>query len=69
MEAARSLAVDPEHPDVIYMGTGSSVYDGGMGIFKSIDGGATWSTVVDKDKAASTSDSHILCKLNFPVER
>jgi hypothetical protein len=38
-----SLAVDPNHPDVIYMGTGSSVFDGGMGIFKSIDGGATWS--------------------------
>jgi gliding motility-associated-like protein len=39
-----SIAVDPQHPDTIYLGTGdrdaSDSY--GKGVVKSIDGGATW---------------------------
>jgi photosystem II stability/assembly factor-like uncharacterized protein len=41
-----ALAIDPQKPDVIYAGTGemTSNIDGytGAGIFKSVDGGATW---------------------------
>lgn len=39
-----SIAIDPQHPDTIYLGTGdrdaSDSY--GQGVFKSTDGGATW---------------------------
>lgn len=40
------LAMDPVNPDVIYAGTGESFADPqsrrGVGIFKTIDGGTTW---------------------------
>lgn len=39
-----SLAIDPTNADVIYAGTGSFV-GGGRGVYKSIDGGQTWSAV------------------------
>ncbi len=41
-----ALAMDPRNPDVLYAGTGEGFFevDGfpGMGIWKSTDGGATW---------------------------
>ncbi len=43
------LAVSPSHPNVIYVGTGEGLHRPdlavGDGIFKSIDGGATWQHV------------------------
>lgn len=40
----RALAVDPNDPDVVYLGIDGDPADGksGGGIFKSVDGGATW---------------------------
>jgi hypothetical protein len=48
--AVNSLAMDPKNPNVIYAGTGEGYFniDGGIdsrrgaGIFKTTDGGATW---------------------------
>jgi len=44
--AVSTLALDPKNPEVIYAGTGESVYGRvnlrGAGIFKSADGGASW---------------------------
>ncbi len=42
-----SIALDPIDGDIVYMGTGSSRYQGGAGIFKSVDGGTTWSRLTD----------------------
>ena len=43
------LAVSPSHPDVLYVGTGEGLHRPdlgvGDGIFKSVDGGATWKHV------------------------
>jgi hypothetical protein len=45
------LAVDPNDPDVVYAGTGEpnggggSVTYGGTGVFKTTNGGATWTNV------------------------
>jgi photosystem II stability/assembly factor-like uncharacterized protein len=44
--AVNSLAMDPKNPNVIYAGTGEGYFniDGirGAGVFKTTDGGATW---------------------------
>ena len=44
-----AVAVDPTDPDIIYVGTGEANGQSyswfGMGMFKSIDGGATWSYI------------------------
>ena len=46
--AVCTIAVDPSDPNVVYAGTGegyylSNVFVRGLGIFKSVDAGATWS--------------------------
>jgi len=46
--AVSCLAMDPSDPDVLYAGTGEGVFPvdsfvQGLGIFKSVDGGDTWS--------------------------
>lgn len=44
--AVSSLAMDPTNPLVLYAGTGEGFFNGdavrGLGIFKTVDGGATW---------------------------
>ncbi|MEO0629638.1 MAG: hypothetical protein AAFY46_02785, partial [Planctomycetota bacterium] len=44
--AIASLAIDPNNTQVLYAGTGEGVFNGdavrGLGIFKTTDGGATW---------------------------
>lgn len=44
-----ALAVSPSNPDVIYVGTGQPEprYDvaAGLGVFKSVDGGASWTSL------------------------
>jgi hypothetical protein len=55
-----SLAFDPTNPNVVYLGTGepngSADSEAGVGLYKSIDGGSTWSLVsgsvpVSKDRS------------------
>jgi len=43
------LAFDPQNPNVMYAGTGEGYFNGdairGLGIYKSVDGGATWNLI------------------------
>ncbi|MEJ6003925.1 hypothetical protein WG899_00060 [Paucibacter sp. AS339] len=47
--AVASLAMDPSNPQVLYAGTGEGFFNGdairGTGIYKSTDGGATWTAL------------------------
>jgi MYXO-CTERM domain-containing protein len=46
--AVGSIAIDPASPSTIYVGTGEPAYRagyGGRGLFKSTDGGSTWSKI------------------------
>jgi photosystem II stability/assembly factor-like uncharacterized protein len=38
-----SIALDPAHPDTVYVGTGQETL--GAGVLKSTDGGATWTNI------------------------
>src|SRR5205807_1410412 len=48
-----ALAVAPSNPDIIYVGTGEAAPRGDMtygdGVYKSVDGGRTWSHVALRD--------------------
>jgi hypothetical protein len=52
--AIGSLIVDPNNPNILFAGTGepnaSADSEAGVGIYKSIDGGANWSFVTGSDK-------------------
>ncbi len=42
-----SLAINPQNPNIMYLGTGDANYDvnyyrGGMGVWKTVDGGNSW---------------------------
>jgi photosystem II stability/assembly factor-like uncharacterized protein len=37
-----AIAVDPKNPQIVYFTTGSSITGGGIGVFKSTDGGKSW---------------------------
>lgn len=54
--AVSSLAIDPNNSQVLYAGTGEGFFNGdsvrGLGIFKTTDGGATWTQL------ASTTGSN-----------
>src|SRR5262245_54266147 len=56
--AVNALAIDRNDPDVIYAGTGEGFFNfdaiRGAGIFKSADGGATWSRLA----STATADFH-----------
>ncbi len=47
--AIGSLAFDPKNPQIMYAGTGEGVFNGdaigGIGIYKSTDGGTTWAII------------------------
>ncbi|HYM21177.1 MAG TPA: FlgD immunoglobulin-like domain containing protein [Candidatus Kapabacteria bacterium] len=47
--ALSTIAVDPEHPDTLYVGSGDPAVAvdalGGTGLYKSTDGGASWSHI------------------------
>jgi photosystem II stability/assembly factor-like uncharacterized protein len=45
--AVGALALDPAHPDTLYMGNGDFIDGAGNTMFKSTDGGATWSAPVE----------------------
>src|SRR5215470_1624529 len=45
--SARRLAVDPQNPAIIYAGASTS-FDCGASVFRSINGGASWQTVLDE---------------------
>ncbi|MCP3960310.1 MAG: hypothetical protein GY719_20905 [bacterium] len=45
--AIYTLAIDPQTPTTIYAGTGIGTAGTGIGVFKSTDGGTTWSAAND----------------------
>ena len=57
--AVASLAMDPKNSQILYAGTGEGVFNGdairGTGIFKSTDGGATWSPLATTIPPAGVS--------------
>jgi len=61
--AITSIAQDPNQPDIMYFGTGEGFYNSdavrGLGIWKSIDHGDTWSHL----SSTSGSDFHYVQKL------
>lgn len=44
--AVGALAIDPEHPDTLYLGSGDFIDGSGNTMFKSTNGGGTWSDPV-----------------------
>ncbi|MCP4410594.1 MAG: hypothetical protein GY807_23205 [Gammaproteobacteria bacterium] len=57
--AVNSMAMSPQNPNVIYAGTGEGYFNGdfvrGDGIFKTTDGGVTWSQLLSPE---NKSDFH-----------
>jgi hypothetical protein len=54
-----AIALDPGDPDIIYYGTGSSRYRGGLGIYKSVDGGSSWHQIADETLTTGVSELHV----------
>lgn len=62
-----SIAIDPTNPNVMYVGTGPGYLehhpsnDGfhGAGIYKSINGGSTWTRLASTDPAADAGWSYV----------
>jgi hypothetical protein len=56
--AVAALAMEPGNPQVLYAGTGEGFYNvdaiRGAGVFKSTDGGATWSALAATTPAAGS---------------
>ena len=61
--AVSALVMDPNNPNVIYAGTGEGFYNGdglqGAGVFKTTDGGATWTQL----SATITADWYYVNRL------
>ena len=67
--AVTTLVMSPKNPDVLYAGTGEGYYNGdsirGNGIFKSADGGATWTQL----SATTGSDFYYVNKIVVSTTR
>jgi len=50
-----AVATDPKAPDTVYAATGSAMYKGGDGFYKSNDGGQTWFKFASKSVAEGAS--------------
>ncbi len=52
------IVIDPRNPDIVYVGALGHAYapNAERGVFKSIDGGATWTHVLDKGANVGVSD-------------
>lgn len=66
--AVSSLVLDPSNPRVIYAGTGEGYFNGdgvrGAGVFRSSDGGVTWSRLA----ATNTADFYYVNDLAVSVK-
>ena len=67
--AVSTLAMSPKNPDVLYAGTGEGYFNGdalrGGGIFKTIDGGATWTQLA----GTTGSDFYYVNKIVVSAKR
>ncbi len=52
------IVIDPRNPDVVYVGVLGHAYgpNDTRGVYKSTDGGATWTHVLDKGSSVGVSD-------------
>ena len=61
--AVCSLVIDPTNPQILYAGTGEGFFNGdavrGAGIFKTTDGGSTWTQL----SATTTSDFYYVNRM------
>ena len=62
-----AVATDPKQADTVYAATGSALYKGGDGIYKSIDGGQTWYRFATKSIAEGASRLIVTYKANQVV--
>lgn len=59
------VVLDPSAPDTVYAGTGEyTTYATGDGLFRSLDGGATWSRIATTDQVGSTCSGIIIDPTN-----
>jgi photosystem II stability/assembly factor-like uncharacterized protein len=67
--AVNTLAMSPKNPNVLYAGTGEGYFNGdairGGGIFKTVDGGATWTQLA----ATTGSDFYYVNKIVVSAQR
>ncbi len=66
--AVTTIVIDPVDSDVIYAGTGEGIYPHplmlqGLGVFKSVDAGATWSQLSGTVVGVPTGAFHFVNKL------
>lgn len=54
-----AIAIDPGNSAIVYYGTGSSRYSGGLGMFKSIDGGKKWHQIATETRCRGVSKIHV----------
>lgn len=67
--AVSSITSDPNNPQIFYVGTGESYVGGdvnGDGLWKSTDGGNTWSRIFGGISGATTFQSASLLNVNSP---
>lgn len=65
-----SITVDPNNSNIFYIGTGESYVGGdvnGNGIWKSTDGGATWSKVLGGITGATSFEAASVVTINSPA--
>ncbi len=67
--AVNTLVLSPKNPNVLYAGTGEGYFNGdairGAGIFKSIDGGASWTQLA----GTAGTDFHYVNKIVVSAQR
>jgi len=57
--AISKIVVDPNDPNVVYAGVGTArlnAIDQNQGVWKSIDGGVTWTNLTDSDVGSTTTE-------------
>ncbi|WP_275315966.1 thrombospondin type 3 repeat-containing protein [Tenacibaculum bernardetii] len=68
--AVSCIAADPNNPNIFYVGTGESYVSGdvnGDGLWKSTDGGVTWSNIFGGIDGASFLDANSKVTVNSPA--
>jgi photosystem II stability/assembly factor-like uncharacterized protein len=68
--AVSAITYDPNNTNVFYLGTGESYVGGdvnGDGVWKSVDGGNTWTKIFGGISGATTFESAAAVRVNSPV--
>jgi photosystem II stability/assembly factor-like uncharacterized protein len=69
-QSVSSIGIDPNTPNIVYVGTGREGYGPyGVGLYRSLDGGATWSNPLGNAQFAGTHLRTIAIDPNVPWRR